>query len=83
MFDSISARHLRDILERNNLWPLRHKYWSTGPDRGDADFGERVTEICDMYQEAHRGATRHDQPLRQSACVTWSDPKATAQRHAN
>jgi hypothetical protein len=22
------------------------------PDRRDADFGERVTEICDLYQEA-------------------------------
>jgi hypothetical protein len=50
--DSISARHLRDILERNDVRPHRHKYWLTSPDRRDPDFGERVTEICDLYQEA-------------------------------
>lgn len=50
--DSISARHLRDILKRCDVRPHRHKYWLTSPDLQDADFDDRVAEICRLYQEA-------------------------------
>jgi hypothetical protein len=59
IIDSISARHLRDILKRCDIRPHRYKYWLTSPDLQVADFDARVEEICRLYQEAP-DANRHD-----------------------